>query len=107
MSYSEPEIGESSSNTRIGEEFLVFLDENGSFPKSYDKQYTVHAGDNLTLVLRSNILREATPILLTNFPTPCPLKNCATHPPAPIIDAESSTVITKTELNKKYKIFYG
>lgn len=57
MSDSEIDIGESSSNTRIGDEFVVFLDENGSFPKSYDKQYTVHAGDNLTLMLRSNLLR--------------------------------------------------
>lgn len=54
MSDTEPDTSEISSNTRIGDEFLVFLDENGSFPKSYDKQYTVHAGDSLTLVLRSN-----------------------------------------------------
>ena len=107
MSDSEPEILETSSSPRIGDEYLVFLDENGSFPKSYDKQYTVHAGDSLTLVLRSNQLRIAAPILLTNFPTPCPSKNCATHPPAPIIDAASSLSITRADLAKKYKIFHG
>ncbi|KAL4459433.1 hypothetical protein ABPG74_018046 [Tetrahymena malaccensis] len=90
-----------------GQQFIVYLDQNGSFPNSYEKQYIVHANDSVTITLDSSQLEQKTPILLTNYPEFDKTKNSYIHPIAPEFTESSNMTIQESELLKKYKIFTG
>lgn len=82
----------------------MYLDANGSFPATHEKQYIVHANETISIILDSSKIQENTPLLLTNFPTPSKKKGGLNHPPAPEF---KGTSITETQLLKDYKIFEG